>query len=705
MAATKKGSTTKKAKKATAKKTVTVKNLVIVESPSKTASIGKYLGADYFVTSSKGHIIDLPKSDLGIDTEHNYKPEYTAMRGKKKVIDELRKDAKHAQMIYLATDLDREGEAIGWHIASALGGLDDNGKLKKDAPIKRVVFSEITKDAILEAFKNPRELNYNLIDAYQARRVLDRLVGYKLSPLLWRKIQYGLSAGRVQSVAVRLIVERENERKAFTQTPYYRITAQLKHENIDFTADLTHIDDIKIEEKESITLFAGDYSYSKTTLDTPEKAKVHLLALKTTDLTVQSVESKASKKSPSAPFTTASLQRAAQTFLYMTAKSTMRNAQRLYEEGHISYHRTDSTNLSEAFVTQARDYIKKTYGDKYIPAKPIEYTDKKKRSQEAHEAIRPTHIEDWEQTKKSIAIHLGEKEANLYDLITRRALASQATQAQYHNTTIILTAKPNDHTYTFRARGSVIAFDGFLAITLSMGEDSILPQLTEGQKITPTSYELSDHETSPPPRYSEASLIHALEEHEIGRPSTYAPIIDTIQNRQYVIKEKNAFVPEDIGFAVTKLLVEHFPRVTDLDFTADMEQQMDDIVDGDREWEKIIDDFYKPFEVKLEQAEKEIERDDYKVLENLDEKCPDCGKHIQMKLGRYGKFYSCSGFPDCKYARPFVEKIGMNCPACKNGDVIVRRTRFGKKFFGCTNYPDCDWAEWKDPRREKEDDE
>lgn len=682
------------------KKTPTNKKVVIVESPAKTASIARYLGDDYLVVSSKGHIIDLPKSDIGIDIKHNYKPEYVAMHGKKNVITALKKDAKDADTVYLATDMDREGEAIAWHIASALGTLDDDGKLKKNAPIKRVVFSEITKEAITEAFNNPRSIDYNLIDAYQARRVLDRLVGYKLSPLLWKKIQYGLSAGRVQSVTVRLVVEREHERDTFSQTPYFRIIARITHNNMTFDAELTEIETQKIEQKETLTLFAGTYTFSSTSLTSSDSVNKHLETLHAQKkLLVANVDSKESSKSPQAPFTTASLQRAAQTYLYMTAKSTMMNAQHLYEEGFITYHRTDSTNLSDVFVTEARTHIEKTYGPQYVPKVAPLYKDTSKRTQEAHEAIRPTHVSDWEKTKEKIESSLGEKEAELYELIARRSLSSQAEKATYLNTAVTLTPVQNKASYTFLAKGSVITFPGFLAITKSMGEDTILPPVIKGELLDVADFISTEHKTSPPPRYSEASLIHALEEHGIGRPSTYAPIIDTIQNRQYALKENNAFVPEDFGIAVNHLLVDHFPAITDLDFTADMEQKLDDVAEGKLKWQTVIDEFYKPFEKKLEEAEATIQRDDYKVLKELEEKCLDCGNNLELKLGKYGKFYSCSTFPDCKFAKPFLELIGMKCPTCKDGEAIVRRTRFGKKFFGCSNYPNCTWAEWKDPRK------
>ncbi|MCA9391918.1 type I DNA topoisomerase [candidate division WWE3 bacterium] len=682
------------------------KNLVVVESPTKTKSIAKYLGKDFSVTSSKGHIIDLPKSKLGVDVENNYEPLYQPIRGKGNVIKELKKLAKTAGKIYLATDLDREGEAIAWHIASALEVLDKKGHLSKDSAdkVKRVVFSEITKDAILEAFDHPRDFDYGLIDAYQARRVLDRLVGYKLSPLLWKKIQFGLSAGRVQSVALRLIVEREKEREDFKSTPYYKIAMNGVKEGKELTAELTHLDDEKIETKNKLSLFAGEYTYSQTLISTKEKLEELENDLKNAKtFIVSSFESATYSKKPSAPFSTSTLQRSASTRLGLTPKSTMYLAQQLYEEGYITYHRTDSFNLSEQFVSPARDYIKNEFGDEYLPDEAITYASSQKNAQEAHEAIRPTSVGDLKEASLEIEQKIEQKAAKLYELIYSRAVASQMTNAQYKRDT--LTLKPNgnlNHDYVFSAQGSILTFDGFIKMWGRTAEDRDIPQLKEGDVVDVNDITNSQHDTSPPPRYTDSSLIKDLEEHGIGRPSTYAPTIDTIIYRNYVGRESSALVPSDIGKAVTHLLVDHFPDIVDLSFTADMENQLDDVAEGKGVWQEIIDEFYKPFEETIEKKEEELERSDYKVIAELDEKCPDCDHILVSKLGRYGKFKSCSNFPECKYAAPFIEKIGMNCPDCKDGDIIIRHTKRGKIFYGCSNYPKCKWASWEDPRKEED---
>lgn len=683
-------------------KTSVATHLVIVESPTKTLSLSRYLGKEYTVLSSKGHIIDLPKSNLGVDVEHGYKPEYTPIRGKTTVIKELKKASKTASTVILATDLDREGEAIAWHIASSLGGLDENHHIADTNKFQRVVFAEITEDAIHEAFKHPRDFDYNLVDAYQARRILDRLVGYQLSPILWKKIQYGLSAGRVQSVAVRLIVEREQERSDFQSESYFRVFAQLKNQNNIFEAELREIDQKNIEIKETLNLFAGAYTYTRTELNTPAKtADLKKKLSNTKNLKVSKVESQIAEKRPSPPFTTATLQRAAATRLHASAKQTMRLAQSLYEEGYITYHRTDSTNLSEVFIKAAREMINEKFGNTYLPKTPRIYKTKQKRAQEAHEAIRPTKVNELEKTTSAIQAKFDTKTAQLYELIWRRAVASQATNAQYRNDRLNLIPEnvaTLSHQYLFVTSGSVVVFDGFTRISGTNHEDHIIPQLDEGQLVPLVEITSTEHQTSPPPRYNEASLVKDLEAHSIGRPSTYAPIIDTIQQRNYAYKENGYFVPADFGQVVTHLLVDHFPEIVDLNFTADMENQLDQIADGKRKWASTIDTFYKPFEKLLAQKEKEIERNDYKVIAELNEKCPECKKPLQLKLGRYGKFYSCSGFPDCKYAKPYVDAIGMKCPDC-DGEVIIRRTKRGKIFYGCSLYPKCKWASWDDPRK------
>ncbi len=684
--------------------------LVVVESPTKTKSISKYLGDEYIVMSSKGHIIDLPKSKLGVDVEHNFTPEYKTLHGKGTVISELKKAAKNVQEVYLATDLDREGEAISWHIASALGALDENGKIKKSAKdrFKRVVFPEITKDAVLEAFEKPHELDYNLIDAYQARRVLDRLVGYKLSPLLWKKIQYGLSAGRVQSVALRMIVEREEERNKFKSKPFFKIQLTTTKDDQQLSSDLTRINNENIEKKTTIKLFAGEYTYSETTIDTADKKDKILNSLREIGkVIVRETKSRTSSKKPSPPFSTSTLQRAASSRLSISPKRTMRLAQQLYEEGFITYHRTDSLFLSDKFIKPARKYIKENLGDKYLPDSPVLYKTHSKGAQEAHEAIRPTSIGELDAIRSKIASTLDEKAYKLYELIYKRALSSQMTPAQYRFDSIILETPSNGtyDLYQFSASGSTLVFDGYLKVWGRNGDDTDLPKVQEGESLDITNIEAIQKETAPPPRYNEASLIKALEEYGIGRPSTYAPTIDTIQYRNYVRKDSGALIPTDIGNAVSHLLTDHFKEIVDLNFTADMEKKFDEVAEGQIKWQTIIKDFYGPFEKKLESKEEELERSDYKIIKELDEKCPECGHNLVLKLGRYGKFYSCSNFPECKYAKPFVEKIDMHCPECSTGEIIIRHTRFGKTFYGCSNYPECDWASWTDPRSENYDPE
>ncbi len=680
-------------------------NLVIVESPAKTKSIQKYLGDEFTVISSKGHIVDLPKSKLGIDVENNFTPLYENMAGKSKVIKELVTQAKKAKTIYLATDLDREGEAIAWHITSVLGGLNKVGKVDPEniSHYQRVVFSEITKDAILKAFETPRGFNFDLVDAYQARRVLDRLVGYKLSPLLWKKIQYGLSAGRVQSVALRLIVEREKERNSFNKTAYYRIYARLGNNSNEIKAELIQIDKKAIETKQTLDLFAGPYSYSSTSINDESKLNSLLTDLSAVHtLTVDNIEQKIIQKSAPSPFTTASLQRTASTRLHISPKQTMRLAQQLYEQGYITYHRTDSTNLSVDFVKSLREYIQKSFGEKYLPPSVKIYASKQKNAQEAHEAIRPTQIGDDKKLLGEIATNVSEEARELFQLISNRTIACQMESAQFNTQKItFIPTEQTNRQYLFSSSGSVILFDGFMRVWNGEETEQELPILKENQQIMVSKIESSSHETTPPPRYSEASLIKEMETHGIGRPSTYAPTIGTIESRNYTLMQNGYLVPTDIGNAVSNLLSDHFTNIVDLNFTAEMEEKLDIVAEGKIAWQKIIGDFYTPFEKELTSKDQSLERKDYKILEQLEEKCPDCAHNLVLKLGKYGKFYSCSNFPECKYAKPFVETIGLKCPDCKDGDIITRRTKRGKIFYGCSKYPDCKYASWDDPRKTK----
>ncbi len=691
--------------------------LVIVESPTKTKSISKYLGKEYKVVSSKGHIWNLPKSKLGVDVEHGFEPMYEPIRGRGKIVKDLQKIAADADHVFLATDLDREGEAIAFQVALALNPqllskTQDNyieseptksqlSKLEKK--FRRVVFNQITKDAVLSAFGNPRGFDFNLLDAQKARRVLDRLVGYELSPLLWKKIHYGLSAGRVQSVAVRLIVEREREREKFRTKQYYRIF--IKTDGIH-GAELVSVNEKTVRVRTTLDLFAGPYTYTSTVIDARDKLERLLSDLRNLrELTVFSVNRKETVRKPYPPHTTASMQRGAATLLGMSSKQTMRIAQSLYENGYITYHRTDSTNLAKGFVDEARKYVEKKFGKQFVPDSARTYRSRSKVAQEAHEAIRPADVSELStmQSKIQRSKELGEKGAQLYELIWKRAVASQMADAIYDNTTLTLRPVSNQLQagYLFEAKGTVVKFDGFMKVLGKSTEDKVLPEVEEGRKLRMIDVEFTEHQTSPPPRYNEASLVRDLEKHEIGRPSTYASIIDTIQVRNYVEQEKRQFTPTDTGQVVTDFLIKHFPDIVDLSFTAKMEDDLDAIAVGELKWNLVVEQFYNPFKRRLEQKEKSIEKSDQTTLGAVGEECPDCGRALVYKLGRYGKFISCSGFPDCEYARPYIEKIGLGCPQCggeQNGEVVIRRTRKGKKFWGCSRYPDCDWASWEQPR-------
>ncbi len=720
-----------------------MKNLVVVESPTKTKTLKKYLGEDFEIKASLGHIKDLPKSTLGVDVEHNFAPQYEVAPKKKKVVAELKAAAKRADQIYLATDPDREGEAIASHVNEEL-------RIKNKGNVKRVVFHEITKDAVKEAFKHPGKIDTHLVDAQKARRVLDRLVGYKLSPLLWKKIRYGLSAGRVQSVAVRLIVEREREREKFKSEDYWKILATLSPKTLPkekFEAELKKIAGKSIFITEKLKLFAGSYQTERTTIETEKEAQKIIKDLAGQDFIVESVDKKTISRSPSPPFTTATLQRAAAGALGFSGKKTMRTAQRLYERGLITYHRTDSVALSKKFLSDARTFIKNEFSDRYLPEKPRFYKTRSRTAQEAHEAVRPTRLGG--NLKSQISnLKLGRDEGRLYKLIWQRAVACQMAAAVFDATKMGINAGD----CLFEAKGSVLKFDGFLKVYDSRRQDEILPELAVGDKLNLIKLTPSEHQTSPPPRYTEATLVKDLEKFEIGRPSTYAPIISTIQERGYVGQEERALKPEDIGIVVNDLLVEHFPKIVDLKFTAEMEDDLDQIAGGKKEWVPIIREFYQPFEKALIIKDKELKKEDFTTLEETKEKCPECGKPLVVKLGKYGKFLSCSGFPKCKYGRPYedkdedgepdkadktqlqgkcpecggdlvlkegrfgkfiacgnypkckftkpyLDKIGMKCPECRNGEVIIKKTKRGKVFFGCSRYPKCKFASWKDPRR------
>ncbi len=653
-------------------------HLVIVESPAKGKTIEKYLGTGYKVLASYGHVRDLPKGKLGVDVEHDFEPTYVVPTKAKKAVAALKKAASEADDIYLATDYDREGEAIAWHVIQALG-LETNHK----KPLHRITFHEITKSAIEQAVKHPRELDVNLVNAQQARRVLDRLVGYTLSPFLWKKVMKGLSAGRVQSVAVRLIVDREREISAFKPQEYWSVEALLD------TAKQEQI-------RASLALWAGE-KIDKLTIGTKDRADAVAAALKEATYAVASVESKETQKRPSAPFTTSTLQQQAAHRLYFSAKQTMKLAQDLYEAGHITYMRTDSTNLAAEAVEEARTLIKSEFGAEYVPAAAVAYKTKAKGAQEAHEAIRPTHVSD-----KPGSLDLeSDRHAKLYELIWQRMVACQMAPAKLKAETILIDAKAAKESGQLKATGNVVVFDGYLKVWPSEREDVILPALAAKDPLTLNDLAVDQHFTEPPARYSEATLVKALEENGIGRPSTYAPTLSTIQDRNYVELIDRRFHPTEVGTVVVDLLLKHFPDIVDLNFTAQMEERLDDVAEGKEDWTKELKDFFVPFEKQVKEKTEEVAKLD--MTEDAGRACPKCGKPMVIRYGRFGKFIACTGFPDCKHTEPLVVSTGIKCPECGEGDVIERKTRRGKTFWGCSRYPDCKYATWDDPLKPKKD--
>lgn len=677
--------------------------LIIVESPTKAKTLSKFLKGEYTVEASVGHIRDLPKSELGVDTANNFIPKYIIPKDKQKRVSELKEIASKADSIVLATDPDREGEAIAWHVAHILinSSKKKNQKSKesdsKESEITspdqyaRIVFHEITESAIQEALEHPRTVDMKLVDAQQARRVLDRLVGYNLSPLLWKKLsKRWLSAGRVQSVAVRLLVEREREIEKFSKEPYWTIDVIFSKDNTDIVlpAHLVRYNGTPYEETISLALFDGEYKTTKSTIHSEEEANsvIHNF---TEPFSIRSVDQKEIKRTPPAPYTTSTMQQDAGRKLSFSSKKTMQTAQRLYEEGLITYHRTDSVHLSEKFMQESRDYITKEYGNTYLPDKPRIFTTKSKVAQEAHEAIRPTDI--------TIQFHeiegrgeLNRDHVRLYELIWKRAVASQVKEAIFNSTTVIIEEKQG---YEFEAKGSVIIFDGYLKIAGRESTDVVIPQLSQGDQLRLVSSTPLPHETQSPPRYTEASLVKTMEEKDIGRPSTYAPIISTIIERQYVIKEEKKLIPTELGKSVTDFLVQYFPDVMSLPFTANLESNLDAIANGEKEWVPVIAEFYADFEKEVQITEDVAEK--VKIVEEmLDETCPDCNGQLLIKTGRYGKFIACSKFPTCKYTRQFLETIDIPCPKCGN-PMVVKKTRKGKTFYGCSSYPTCTFAAWK----------
>lgn len=655
--------------------------LVIVESPAKAKTIERYLGKKYKVKASMGHVRDLPKSQIGVDTEHNFEPKYITIRGKGPVLKELKSAAKKAKKIYLAADPDREGEAIAWHLAHSLN-LDTSSDC-------RVVFNEITKDAVKESFKHPRPINMDLVDAQQARRILDRLVGYKISPLLWKKVKKGLSAGRVQSVAVKLIIDRENEIKNFVPEEYWTITGQFEYKKQFFTASFYGINTLDNKKQE---------------LKSEEEVKNILAQIEEEKFTVQSVTKKERKRNPSPPFITSSLQQEAARKLNFRARKTMMIAQQLYEGidlgkegtvGLITYMRTDSTRISETAQKEAQEYILNDYGEEYTKKSTAKGKNNNAKVQDAHEAIRPTSVH---RTPASVKGALSRDQYRLYKLIWERFVASQMAPAVMDTMTVDLVNGP----IVFRANGSKIKFPGFMKVYVEGSDDNkekkdaILPDLKEGDFVTTESIDPKQHFTQPPPRYSEARLVKTLEELGIGRPSTYAPTLDTIQRRGYVALENRRFIPTELGEIVIQLISEFFPEIINVEFTARMEKDLDEIEEGKENWVKVIDEFYKDFQVRLEIAEKEMEEIEIED-EPAGEDCEKCGNPMVIKMGRYGKFMACSNFPDCRNTKAILKEIGVTCPHCKEGQVVERKSKKRRVFYGCSQYPECEFVSWDKP--------
>ncbi|OXS60018.1 DNA topoisomerase I [Cohnella sp. CIP 111063] len=654
-------------------------SLVIVESPAKAKTIGKYLGSKFIVKASMGHIRDLPKSQIGVEVENGFQPKYITIRGKGNVLKELRDARKKVKKVYLAADPDREGEAIAWHLAHYLE-LDE----KEDC---RVVFNEITKQAVKDAFKSPRPIDMDLVNAQQARRVLDRLVGYKISPLLWKKVKKGLSAGRVQSVAVKLIYDRENEISAFVPEEYWSITAHLAHGKSAFEAKFHSVNGEKRE------------------LNSEAEVKEVLALLSGSQFTVGEVKEKERQRNPSPPFITSSLQQEAARKLNFRASKTMQIAQQLYEGvdlgkegtvGLITYMRTDSTRISPVAQEEAKEYIGGKYGNPYLPETPRVYTKKNASAQDAHEAIRPTSVL---RDPESVKAFTSKDQFRLYKLIWERFVASQMASAVLDTMTVDLENGP----VVFRANGSKLKFPGFMKVYVegnddgtTTDEDRLLPPLTKGDKAESKDIEPKQHFTQPPPRFTEARLVRALEELGIGRPSTYAPTLETIQKRNYVALEEKKFIPTELGELVIQLMEEFFPEILDVEFTANMEGDLDHVEEGTQDWVNVIGEFYKSFEERLTVAEEEMKEIEIKD-EPSDEICDKCGSPMVYKMGRFGKFLACSGFPNCRNTKPIIKDTGVTCPKCKEGQIVERRSKKGRVFYGCNLYPGCDYVSWDKP--------
>ena len=654
------------------------KTFLIVESPTKAKTIGRFLGKDFEVMATMGHMRDLPKSKMGVDLDGDLAIDYVTDGAKKKTVSEMVKKAKKSDVIVLATDPDREGEAIAWHATEL---IKDSGFKIQEEKIKRAVFHEITKSAIDEALANMGKLDMNLVDAQQARRVLDRAVGYTLSPVLWKKVRRGLSGGRVQSVAVRLICEREAEIGKFKVEKYFMVISKFS----GFEAELKSIDGKKVLTTNKIKLFDGDYSFTVGLFKTEAEAKEFVNGL-SEKFTVSKVTEKDSKRSPLPPFTTSKLQQAAFRVFGWSGKQTMSVAQKLYEKGLITYHRTDSVYLSSKAIDEFRNYIGKTYGANYVASKIRVFANKSKNAQEAHEAIRPTRAEVLAET-------IGEaREVKLYSLIWKRAVATQGASAIMKRSVVELT----NNKAIFEARGVRMIFDGFLRISGEKLEDVVLPVLKVEDELKAKKVEVIEKETNPPPRYTDASLVSSLEKQGIGRPSTYAPIISTIIARMYVEREEGKFKPTSVGMATNEFLVKNYLDILSLPFTAEMEEDLDEVAQGKLDWKKMIKDFWKGFSSETKKIEKEADRVKIET-EKMGEKCPECKEgDLVIREGRFGKFISCSRFPECKYSAALKEKVDFKCPEC-GADAVIKRTKKGRKFFGCSAYPKCKWASWKKP--------
>lgn len=650
-------------------------NLVIVESPAKAKTIEKYLGKKYKVIASMGHVRDLPRSQMGVDVDNDYEPKYITIRGKGPVVKDLKRHAKKAKKVFLASDPDREGEAIAWHLSNILE-LDENQN-------NRVVFNEITKDAVKDSFKTPRGIEMNLVDAQQARRILDRLVGYNISPVLWKKVKKGLSAGRVQSVALRLVIDRENEIRNFKPEEYWSIDGEFRYGKSKFNAKFLH------------------YKGKPFKLKNKKDVEVITNALDGDTFEVTSVNKKEKTRRPAKPFTTSTLQQEAARKLNFKARKTMMIAQQLYEGidlkrkgtvGLVTYMRTDSTRISKDAQNEAQEYIKGEYGASYVSKGGSKG---KQGDQDAHEAIRPTSTM---RTPSEMKDFLSKDQYKLYKLIWERFVASQMAPAILDTVSVDLTQ--ND--IKFRANGQTIKFKGFMTLYVEANDDKTkekenrLPKLEEGNEVTATQIEPAQHFTQPPPRYTEARLVKTLEELKIGRPSTYAPTIDTIQKRNYVKVENKRFVPTELGEIVHAQVKDYFPEIIDVDFTVNMETLLDKIADGDMGWKKVIDNFYSSFKQNVERAEEEMEKVEIKD-EPAGEDCEKCGNPMVIKMGRYGKFMACSNFPDCRNTKAITKPIGVKCPKCNDGDVVERKSKKNRIFYGCSNYPECDFVTWDKP--------